>query len=830
MKKPLRTVSFWTVTVLLWELVLHLVIWRGVSARALNALPFSLSLALFLTLLSRLWPGEKANRITGYVLILAFAFVFSVQTVYYKIFSTLLTFTLVGVGGDAIADFFDITVNGTLRSLPFIVLYFLPAAVMALMFRRKVLDSAPVGAWRGTVLACASILVFAVGVPSEGSGTARSEAYYELNTSIDRQTEYFGLITAERLELKRLGSDATGLVTDVMDITSHADGPADGADTGDAEVEPPLPPALNVMEKLDLDALLKAADTGELRDLTRYFSTLGGTEKNEYTGLFEGFNVIEICAESYFRYAVDRERTPTLYKLTHEGIVFDNFYGSFPNTTTNGEFSFSMGLMPDKNRSSFTLSISDYLPFTLARMLRPLGVTPRAYHNNTAYYYGRINSHTNMGYEFRAIDFGLELSPNRPYSDLEMMEKTVDDYIGDDRFLAYYMTFSGHSPYDFEKNTIAAKNRDKVEDAGGSEAVRAYLAGQMELEYALRYLMDRLEEACLLDRTVIVLTGDHFPYALTTEDLAYLAGEETVAGDPFWQYRNSFICWSGAIEEPIHVDSFCCTQDVLPTLLNLLGLEFDSRLLTGTDVLSNSTHMAVFFDGSFRTKDLYYDANTGKVTYITDREDLPEGYADKLRAAVNNQFSVSASILRNDYYGFAFRTLGLSDARTDDTGKYTLIDLEGKWYADEAETLVREGVITGHSEAFHGEDSSSVAELATMLVKAFDFPLPEDADRMPFTDVSPEDWEYDPIARLWGAGFLEDTDKCHCREPASREFTEKIVESLAVYAGLPEGDTSLEEVLEGVFGDYEANGGDPAVFTRGAAAALVVRLRDALDR
>ena len=129
MKKLTRSAGFWIATVTMWELVLHLVVWRSVSVRFLFAAPFIVSLGLFFTFLSRIWRRERVNRGIGYALICVFAFLFSVQTVYYKIFGSLLTVTLVGMGGDAIVNFFDVAVDGTVRSLPFILLYFLPAAV-----------------------------------------------------------------------------------------------------------------------------------------------------------------------------------------------------------------------------------------------------------------------------------------------------------------------------------------------------------------------------------------------------------------------------------------------------------------------------------------------------------------------------------------------------------------------------------------------------------------------------------------------------------------------------------------------------------------------------
>ena len=51
--------------------------------------------------------------------------------------------------------------------------------------------------------------------------------------------------------------------------------------------------------------------------------------------MFEGYNLIYICGEGFWTYACDETVTPTLYKMSHNGIVLDNYYNSFLNTTTN---------------------------------------------------------------------------------------------------------------------------------------------------------------------------------------------------------------------------------------------------------------------------------------------------------------------------------------------------------------------------------------------------------------------------------------------------------------------------------------------------------------
>ena len=79
----------------------------------------------------------------------------------------------------------------------------------------------------------------------------------------------------------------------------------------------------------------------------------------------------------------------------------------------------------------------------------------------------------------------------------------------------------------------------------------------------------------MADKTCIVLTNDHYPYGLTEDEYNELAGQEMDL--TFEKYRNSFICYVPGLSENIVVDEYCSTADILPTLLNLFGVDYDSR-------------------------------------------------------------------------------------------------------------------------------------------------------------------------------------------------------------------------------------------------------------
>ena len=811
MKQLGKTAAFWAGLILLWELIFHITVYGGLSLRFLGVIGFSLAAAAVLTLLSHLWKSPLANKITRFVLLTVILLIFGVQTVYFKVFGSLMSLAYAAIGGEVIGGFFSLVISGILVSLLQLVLYLLAYPVLAVLQHRGILDCGRASLKPWLLVLSVGFLAFALSIPAR-SAEGRGAVYYDAMASVDRQTERFGLLTAERLDIWRLISNDTGLSGDVVDLTG-------GGDTD-----------RNIMPEIDFNTLRRSADNETLQTLTDYFSQLSGTAKNEYTGMFEGYNLIEICAESFSPYLVSEELTPTLYKLTHEGFVFENFYSSFPNVTTNGEYTLCMGIMPDLARLSFASSLDNYIPFTLGYRFQATGIQPLAYHNNSAYQYNRVNTHPHMGYDFRAIGLGLDMEAGRPASDLEMMEKTLDDYIHDESFMVHYMTYSGHNPYNFTGNDMAIKNQDRVADLDCAEDVKAFIACQLELEDAVTYLLRQLEEEGIADHTVIVLTGDHLPYALTDAGYEELAGD--AVSEPFWRYRNSFVCWCVGMEETIYIDDYCCTQDILPTICNLFALPYDSRLLTGTDILSDSTHIALIQDGSFLSKDMIYNSDTGEITWLTPEEEHPEGYAQQLIQATRNLFSISASILRSDYYRFAFTTLGLADTQAEQGSNYvSTSDIIGTWYEEAAGRLARLGIVSGADSGGHflGGEPATRAAYLTMITRALLLETPEDDP--PYTDAVPGTWYYPIVARAWAAGLLPEGDET-CRPHADTTIQEarEILYAAAVYIGIRDAESWAEQTVDHALALAAENGEDTeTVLLRSVAAVLTSDLIDAAE-
>lgn len=410
-----------------------------------------------------------------------------------------------------------------------------------------------------------------------------------------------------------------------------------------------------------LAALSQAND--ETKWLADYITMLPPTGRNDFTGLFEGYNLIFLTAEAFSPYAVRADLTPTLYKMLHSSFVFNNYYVPLWQTSTSdGEYVNCTGLIPD-GKNSMKKTAGNNMPYTLPRFFASRGVYSWGYHNHTLSYYDRHLTHPNLGYDFKAAkpgDLSAEEWASRlfvmedpyawPPSDYNMMVGSIPEYIGADRFHVYYMTVSGHLNYTFSGNRMARKNKDAVAGLNLSENSQAYIACQIELDKALQYLLAQLELAGKLENTVICLSADHYPYGLGLEHYEELAGKNLSGAMDL--YRNGLILWNANIQEPVIVNKACCSVDLLPTLLNLFGFDFDSRMYAGRDIFSNEEGLVIFNDMSFVSDAVVYNQTQETATWLLDGlpQEVQDAYLNAKQQDVLARYLFSAYILRNNYY------------------------------------------------------------------------------------------------------------------------------------------------------------------------------------
>ena len=641
LKNTLTAFAYWLFAVVFFETLLHAAVFGEFAPRFALVIGFSAPIAGILTLLTGFLP-RKASFPLSILLTLVMILLYGSQIVYNAVFGSLYSLAMLSLGGDALGAFWKETFLTMMEHILPLLMLFVPLIVLILLrvFASFAFDRS--NKYCRITLAVITVLVQAATVAClliGGTGYFTNHYFYNsLDTTTDQATDRFGLMTAMRLELTVREGEENGYYTEeqpeeiVEEVVEY-----------------------NVLE-IDFDHLNTLTENKKQIAINDYCKSLTGTNKNEYTGMLSDYNLIVLCGESFSTAAIDPVLTPTLYRLANEGIIFNNYYNTYPNTTTDGEYSLCFGLFPDTSRgksaSSFYASRGSYEPFTLGNIfLEQKGIQSYGYHNYYGSYYGRNQSHPNIGYEMKFAARGMKFSNAWPASDLEMMEQSVDDYLGQEQFHAYYMTFSGHYKYDRFINGIAQLNWDLVKDLEYSDPAKAFLSCNIELDKALQYLMERLEAEGVADKTAIVLAGDHFPYGLTDEQYSELIGYEI---DKFSKFKSTLIFWVGGLEETIVVDEYCCNVDVLPTILNLWGFDYDSRMLAGTDVFSDGEHVAILIDKSFYTDKVWLNASSGEIKYLVPEDQLPPGYVDDMIQSIKTKFTISSDILTTAYYNLAF--------------------------------------------------------------------------------------------------------------------------------------------------------------------------------
>ena len=509
-----------------------------------------------------------------------------------------------------------------------------------------------------TRLACGAVVAHLVALclvlPFAGIWHAYTDQY-----SFQTAVPNFGLATSMAKDASRLLSPAdTSFEQDEAVLTLIK------GDVLEVEEEPAevtyAPSALDI----DFEALAESAD-GTWADLDHYVASLEPSAQNEMTGRFRGYNLVFISAEAFSAEAIRQDTTPTLWRLANRGIQFTDYYQFDTAGTTGGECANLFGLLATQGGSSVKMCADHNMWLTMGNLLNREGYAGWAFHNNTYTYYGRDKTHVNLGYSNGYMGYGNGMEQwvawQWPQSDLEMVQGTFDNLYGTEApFNVYYMSVSGHSNYDPWDNMMSQKNWEAVEGLPFSDRVKGYLAANVELDRAMEWLVGRLEELGIADRTVIVISADHFPYGLDNDgplgSLPYLS--ELYGYDVttyFERDHNRLIIWSGSLEDedPIVVDTPTFSLDVLPTLANLFGCAWDSRLLPGRDVFSDAAPLVYDLSYDWRSDLGTYYAGSGQFV-ANDGAEVPEGYVEATSATVANRISYCNGVLTTDYYRHVF--------------------------------------------------------------------------------------------------------------------------------------------------------------------------------
>lgn len=600
----------------------------------INIFLFSVVNSFIVLLITSLF-SEKINKIMTYIVYIFLWFWYSLYYIFYKVFVTPFSIALFRQS-DQTLKFGKNIIISILQNIHIVLLFLVPV-ILLIVFRKKIrfdrFKLKEILMYVCLFMISIGIYIFNIFIQDKGVGSIYN-LYFETN-NVSLNIERLGVPAATYLDIYRCIFGIDEKIVIVNEPVMVDDGELFEYD----------------YNTIDIDF---SGGSGEVAKINEFMVNEKGSKQNKYTGMFEGKNLIFIVAESFNEIAVSEELTPTLYKLVHEGFDFENFYTSNNLSTIGGEFQALTGLYADNTILSSWRGGKAYYPYGLGNVFKDLGYNTFAYHNNSAYYQDRNVYLKTQGFDnFKGCYNGLEKVINCeqwPQSDVEMIEGTISDYINSDKpFMTYYMTVSGHFYYSYSGNAMASKNKDLVDNLDYPEEVKGYLATQIELDRALELIINKLEEASKLDDTVIVLLADHYPYGLPIDYINILSDYKR---DSLIEANsNNLIIYNSKMKSE-KIDKVGMSIDVIPTVYNLFGIEYDSRLIMGKDILSTSEGIAIFKDKSWITNKGIYYASSGKFEAKVD--DISDNYVDTINSIVSNRVAISRMIVENDYYKYIF--------------------------------------------------------------------------------------------------------------------------------------------------------------------------------
>ena len=369
---------------------------------------------------------------------------------------------------------------------------------------------------------------------------------------------------------------------------------------------------------------IKAKKTTNEEDITFLEEEYSKEEENyqtNYTGKYKDKNLILLQLEGIDNWLITKEDTPTLYKMMNNSINFTNHYSYYNGggSTFNSEFAVNTGFITPLSytQNAYTFNKNTF-PYSLAHLFKNMGYSVNAFHMNDSEYYSRGTNYKNWGYEnyYGLKELGVYKDDSYTLDrELILNETFSEKMFPEEKFVDYIITYSGHLPFTTEKGVCRKLViEDVLKKENLEELPNDYILPTLteeecarrqakETDYMVELLLNKLTEKNLIDNTVIVVFTDHYLYTLSDQTIL----------DKYKETKNNlinktpFFIWDNEVSKK-KITSVTSQLNILPTLLNLYGLEYHPNYYIGEDALNDNYHGKVFFsDYSWYDGNVYVD-------------------------------------------------------------------------------------------------------------------------------------------------------------------------------------------------------------------------------
>ena len=399
---------------------------------------------------------------------------------------------------------------------------------------------------------------------------------------------------------------------------------------------------------------LKSKQTVNEQDiafLKEEYSKENDKKKNRYTGKQKGNNLIIVQLEGIDSWLINKNDTPTLYNMMRNSINFTNHYSYYNGggSTFNSEFAVNTGFITPLSytQNAYTFNKNSF-PYSLAHLFKNEGYSVNAFHMNTKEFYSRGTNYKNWGYDnyYGLVDLGT-YKDNSYYLDRELIlnEDFNEKMFSDKPFVDYIITYTNHMPFSSEKGNCkmlldldSEENENVSYDLNEEDCARRQAK---ETDYMMELLLNELKTRNLYNNTTIVVLTDHYLYTLSDKtilDKYKNTSNNLINYTPFFIWNNG--------KDKKTVKTVTSQLNVLPTILNLFGIDYNPVNYIGSDALDNNYQKIVFFsDYSWYDGNVYVDGGI-----VTNKRYISEEALDDKNYYVNYLIKKNDLTLKYNYF------------------------------------------------------------------------------------------------------------------------------------------------------------------------------------
>lgn len=405
----------------------------------------------------------------------------------------------------------------------------------------------------------------------------------------------------------------------------------------------------------------KANNVKELEFLNEVYSIEESPYQTNYTGMFEGKNVIYLQLEGIDEWLLDEETMPTLYNMQNNAINFINHYSYYNGggSTFNSEFAVNTGFLTpvSYNQNAYTFSRNNF-DYSMARLFKKKGYSVNAFHMNTKEYYSRGANYDNWGYDnYYGLKDQDTYTDNSYILDRELIlnEKFAELLFPTDTpFVDYIISYSNHMPFtntkgvcqlllEKQKEEILASDPNAViEEKTYTEEECSRLQAR-ETDNMINLLITKLRENNLLENTVIVAFADHYLYTLTDQNILAQYKET----DNNLINHTPFLIWKDGMKKQT-IKEVTSQLNILPTTINLFGLEYHPNYYIGSDALNPDYKGYVFFpDYSWYDGNVYVEGGV-----VTNGKEIDPTALEEKNHYINYVIKKNDLTLKYNYFKY----------------------------------------------------------------------------------------------------------------------------------------------------------------------------------